>query len=319
MSRIPPGCRAIEPDLVAIAVGEGSAAAAVAVVGHLEQCVPCRETFERYRAVEALVAELRRVPGPDPMAARAELESRLVDLRRRRLAVGVFASPLGPVLLARSEEGVVAVEYLQAPTLASSRLARATGAELVEDRATTEGLFADLLDYLEGRRTRLDWPLDLRRVRGEFHRRVLQAAAALPYGAVTSYAGLAARVGVPQAPRAVAQALRHNPLPIVIPCHRVVGSDGDLTGYAGDRLDLKRRLLGVEGVPIEGGRRRPAVERRAMYVRPFEDSEYCLPTCESVGRRPLRELVLFGSRRAAEAAGLAPCRTCRPDLHPLRP
>jgi len=139
----------------------------------------------------------------------------------------------------------------------------------------------------------------------------------LPYGAVTSYAGIAARIGAPSAVRPVAQALRWNPLPIVIPCHRVIGNSGALTGYAGRRVELKQRLLAVEGVRTVAVRHDFKVEREAMYTMVTGDREYCVPTCGSLPSQPLSTLTLFGTRERAEAAGFAPCTSCRPDLHPL--
>jgi methylated-DNA-[protein]-cysteine S-methyltransferase len=197
------------------------------------------------------------------------------------------------------------------------RLAQLAGVNAVEDEARTEALHRDLLDYLDGRRTRLEWPLDLRWVRGDFQRRVLQATSRLPYGAVTSYAGIAREIGAPTATRAVAQALRRNPIPIAIPCHRVIGSSGDLTGYAGSKVALKQRLLAVEGVRTVTGGAALRVERRAMYVRYRAEREYCVPTCGALASTPLSELTLFGSRAGAETAGLLPCADCRPDLHPI--
>jgi hypothetical protein len=105
-------------------------------------------------------------------------------------------------------------------------------------------------------------------------------------------------------------------VPIAAPCHRVIGGSGDLTGYAGDKIGLKRRLLALEGVPV-AAHRSLHVERGAMYVRYLAETAYCLPTCGSLPSRPLAELTLFGSRARAEAAGLEPCTDCRPDLHPL--
>jgi len=210
------------------------------------------------------------------------------------------------------------VEYLESEAAGSSRLARLAGADAIEDTAQTEAFYRDLLDYLAGRRRRLEWPLDLRASSGEFQRRVLHATSRLPYGAVTSYGHIARAIGAPTATRAVAQALRWNPIPIAIPCHRVIGSSGSLTGYAGNKLGLKERLLSVEGVPV-GGSGAPHIERGAMYARYQADSEYCLPTCGALPTTPLVELTLFGSRERAEAAGLAPCSSCRPDLHPLHP
>ena len=139
----------------------------------------------------------------------------------------------------------------------------------------------------------------------------------LPYGAVTSYGHIARDIGAPSATRAVAQALRWNPVPIAIPCHRVIGSTGGLTGYSGNKIGLKQRLLAVEGVPIREPRR--ASDRAPRHVR-------ALPGGSRVLRAELRrsstpmsmaELTLFGSRDRAEAAGLTPCSSCRPDLHPI--
>lgn len=317
MSAANPTCREIERDLVAVAAGEAAPVAVRVVERHLAVCRGCRDELERYRVLEGMVTDLRRapLPGADPALSRAELESRLADIRARMVAYGVFSSPLGKILIARSELGISLVEYLESESAAKSHLARLAGGEMREDRAGVETVYHELLEYLDHRRTRLDWPLDLRWARSDFQRRVLTATAELPYGAVTSYAGIAQRIGTPSAVRAVAQALRRNPVPIVIPCHRVIGNGGDLTGYAGNKISLKRTLLSLEGVPLAVRARK--IERDHMYVRAGADSEYCVPTCGSLSRQSLAGLTLFGSRGHAEAVGLTPCTSCRPDLHPL--
>jgi methylated-DNA-[protein]-cysteine S-methyltransferase len=180
-----------------------------------------------------------------------------------------------------------------------------------------ERLQRELLDFIGGRRHELQWALDWRLARSDFERAVLEATAAIPYGAVASYAGVARRIGRPSAVRAVAQALRWNPLPIVVPCHRVIGTSGRLTGYAGDKIAWKQRLLTVEGVKLRAAQRDYRVAREAMYALGEGETEYCLPTCGSMGTRSLAEVTLFASREVAEARGLVPCTTCRPDLHPL--
>ncbi len=91
----------------------------------------------------------------------------------------------------------------------------------------------------------------------------------------------------------------------------------DLTGYAGHKVALKERLLALEGVHVLARHGTHRVDRRAMYVRQWGDGEYCLPTCGSLSRRPLADLELFASRERAQSVGLAPCTSCRPDLHPL--
>jgi O-6-methylguanine DNA methyltransferase len=314
-----PQCVAIEADLVASAAGEATEDTARRVQEHVERCSGCRDKLGRYRAIEGVVGRMRAAPSgsaEDEARARERLVARLSDVRRGRMTYGVFPSPLGHILIARTEEGIALVEYLGGDRDAQrSVLGRRPGLDAMEDSAGVEMFYRELLEYLEGCRARLDWPIDLRLTRSEFHRGVLRATAAIPYGAVCSYAGIACEVGRPTASRAVAQALRWNPLPIVVPCHRVVGSSGALVGYAGEKIDLKRRLLAVEGVSTPGGARIP---RASMYVTMPRESSYCLPTCAWIptADHP-HQFLFFGSRARAEAAGLAPCSDCRPDLHPL--
>lgn len=118
--------------------------------------------------------------------------------------------------------------------------------ERVLDRAARQ-----LTEYFSGVRRHFELPLALDG--GPFHRRAQLAMADIPYGQVLTYGQLAARLGVPRAARAVGQACRRNPLPIVLPCHRVVAADGGIGGYAGG-ADLKRALLAHEGVHLEDGR-----------------------------------------------------------------
>ncbi len=320
MTRKPQMCLEIEPDLVAAATGDAEPGAARRVEHHIDACGACRREFHRYREIEGVVGALRRAPAAAGEAlAREGLESRLADLRSRLVSYRVFPSPLGHILIARSEHGVSLVEYLHGRAdLRASRLSRVAGVELQEDGAEIETLYRELLEYLRGDRTRLEWPIDLRLARSDFHRAVLRATAAIPYGAVTSYAGIAVEIGRPAATRAVAQALRWNPLPIVVPCHRIIGTSGALTGYSGDRVGLKQQLLAVEGIRAIGPRSDSRVARNTLYHYDRNDQrEYCLPTCGDIARRPIGPVTLLASRELAGSLGLVPCTSCRPDLHPL--
>jgi methylated-DNA-[protein]-cysteine S-methyltransferase len=320
MSARAASCRQIEPDLVATATHEAPPDAAQRVAEHVRVCAPCRDELARYGEIHRAVGGLRAAPVAADAAARARqaLIERLADLRSRVIAYRIFASPLGRLLIARSEHGVSLIEYLDADAgLDASRLRGVVDARLTEGDGEVEALYQDVLDYLAGRRTRLEWPLDFRLARSAFHRRVLDAAAAIPYGAVVSYAGLAREIGQPSATRAVAQALRTNPLPIVVPCHRIIGASGALVGYAGDRVTLKEQLLAAEGVPLAHARASARIDRDVMYFRAGDDREYCLPTCGSIASQTLSAFTLFASRQRAESAGLAPCSSCRPDLHPI--
>ncbi len=320
MSQMPGVCREIQADLLAVAVKEAEPAARQRVEVHVARCAPCRGEFERYHAIDEALGELKSEPPPaaDLAQARAELEVGLADLRSRLVNYQVFPSPLGRILIAQSEQGVLLVRFLgKRATIAPGRLSREGGFEAVAGGGEVERLYQELVEYLQGKRTRLEWPIDLRMARSDFHRTVLQVTAQVPYGSVISYAGIAREVGKPAAVRAVAQALRWNPVPIAIPCHRVIGASGSLTGYAGNKIELKQRLLAVEGVPAVREERDFRVLREAMYIRNADEPEYCLPTCGSLPRRSLARLTLFGSRERAEAVGLRPCTTCRPDLHPI--
>lgn len=320
MSDKPAVCTRIQDDLLAAAMGEAAPGAARRVERHLAACASCRREFDEFRAVDGAVTALREGPLPsEPLArARERLETRLTDLRGRLLTYRIFPSPLGHILIARSELGISLVEYLERGTsLRASRLGRELGVELAEGGGELEAAYRELLEYLHGRRRRLEWPLDLRLARSDFQRAVLQATAAVPYGAVIPYAGIAQEVGRAAAARAVAQALRWNPLPIVIPCHRVIGTSGALTGYAGNKVGLKQRLLSLEGVPTVKRAGELGITAHAMYALYPGEREYCLPTCPSFVTQPPAPLTRFASREVAEAAGFAPCTTCRPDLHPI--
>jgi methylated-DNA-[protein]-cysteine S-methyltransferase len=109
----------------------------------------------------------------------------------------------------------------------------------------------ELDQYFAGKRTEFELPLDWRLTRG-FGRRVLRATARIPYGAVSTYKQVAAKAGSPRGSRAAGNALGANPLPIVVPCHRVLHSTGGLGGYTGG-LERKVALLGVEGYLLPAG------------------------------------------------------------------
>jgi O-6-methylguanine DNA methyltransferase len=315
----PTVCSRIEPDLAAVAAREADQATARRVGDHVSGCRSCRERLDAYERVERQTAALRERPAEASLveAARGRLEEGLADLRSRFARYAVFPSPLGDVLVARSEIGVVWVEYLSGRRGSSVSMLEEQGLEPIEDRAGLAAIGKTLGVYLAGGSRQLEWPVDLRLVRTPFQRSVLEATAAVPYGAVVSYKRIAQEIGRPEAVRAVAQALRHNPVALAIPCHRVIGTEGDLVGYAGGKTSLKEKLLTIEGVPVGHERKEHRVESRSMYVLAPHDNEYCLPSCPSLAKWPRGIPTMFGSRERAEAAGNRPCETCRPDLHPL--
>jgi O-6-methylguanine DNA methyltransferase len=315
-------CDRLEPDLLATAAGEVQPEVAERVEGHVRACASCRDDLRDYRAIEGALGEVRsaepRAHSGEVAASRERLESRLLDARSRILGYRVVPSPFGDILIARSELGIALIEYLDRVSSRDlHRLAEREGIELVEGGREIDALGHELVDYLGGRLSRLPWPLDFRLARSPFQRAVMEKTAGIPRGAVVSYTHLARDLGRPRAVRAVAQALRHNPLPIVVPCHRVIGASGSLVGYAGGETGRKERLLTLEGVPVVRGPRDYEINRDRMYVLMPGDREYCLPTCPSPEAVATRAPTFFASRQQAEAVGLEPCTTCRPDLHAL--
>lgn len=161
------------------------------------------------------------------------------------VAVRETDSPIGRLLLAATGEGIVRVAFaeVEGPAVLDD-LARRVGPRILTAPSRLEEATRQLGEYLEGRRRTLDLPLDLRLARG-YRREVVTALRGIGYGDTASYAELATRTGHPRAVRAVGTACATNPLPLVLPCHRVVRSDGSLGQYLGG-VEVKRRLLDLE-------------------------------------------------------------------------
>jgi methylated-DNA-[protein]-cysteine S-methyltransferase len=164
------------------------------------------------------------------------------------VAYDVTDSPLGPLFLAATERGLCRIAYDAEPEAEEELLARRFGARVLRAPRTLGETRRELDDYFDGRRRRFELPVDLAAV-GAFQREVLTRLASVPYGSVTTYGALAAESGRPRAARAVGGAMNRNPVPIVLPCHRVVGSDGRLVGYGGG-IERKIALLRLEGVQL---------------------------------------------------------------------
>jgi methylated-DNA-[protein]-cysteine S-methyltransferase len=181
-------------------------------------------------------ARLRR-----ELAARAEAED-LVDI-----AVERHDSPLGPILLGATTEGLVRIGLpSEDEDAVLDELARRISARVLRvPRDTVTRTRRELDEYFEGRRRTFDVTLDWRLTAG-FRREVLRATARIPYGQTASYRQVATQAGSPPAARAAGTALATNPLPILVPCHRVLRSDGAVGAYRGGP-DAKARLLSLEG------------------------------------------------------------------------
>ena len=183
---------------------------------------------------EAAVAALR-------LAERAEREG-LADV-----AYAAYDSPLGTGYVAATERGIVSVAL---PNRSADQfldqLAARISPRVLELRGRLGAALRELDQYFEGSRREFELPLDWRLVRSEFSSRVLHETAKLPYGVTSSYGEVAARAGNPRAYRAAGTALGRNPIPLVVPCHRVLQSGGGIGEYGGGP-EMKKWLLRMEG------------------------------------------------------------------------
>ncbi|MBA2535997.1 MAG: methylated-DNA--[protein]-cysteine S-methyltransferase [Actinobacteria bacterium] len=157
-------------------------------------------------------------------------------------------SPIGLLLVAATDQGVCRVAFDPEPERELATLARAFGTRVLRTPKPVEVVRRQLHEYFEGRRRAFELDLDLRATPA-FQQLVLHELARVRYGEVDTYGGLAAKIGKPRAARAVGGALNRNPVPIVLPCHRIVGASGSLVGYGGG-LERKRALLELEGAAI---------------------------------------------------------------------
>ena len=173
----------------------------------------------------------------------AATEAGLVDV-----SFDVADTQIGQLLLAVTERGLCRISFDPEPDRETETLARTFGVRVLRAPRQLDPVRRELDEYFEGRRRDFDLPLDLRGREG-FSLDILERLAQVPYGEVTTYKSLAVEAGNPRAARAVGTIMNRNPIPIVLPCHRVVGSNGSLVGYGGG-LERKRLLLDLEaGTP----------------------------------------------------------------------
>ena len=183
------------------------------------------------------------------MNVTADLDNRFRDAATRvgllDAAYDIVDSPVGPLLVAASERGLLRVSFDPDPERELEQLGRIAGPRVLRAPRAVDNVRRELDEYFEQRRDAFDLTLDLRDLT-PFSLRVLGELALVPYGATSTYGELAARAGKPGAARAVGTIMNRNPVPIVLPCHRIVGSTGALVGYGGG-LDRKVLLLRLEG------------------------------------------------------------------------
>ena len=240
----------------------------------------------------------------------AKLDEALQRIRRPQAAVGVVKSSLGDLLVALSASGVVLSHYVDET---SDIVAALTKLRLqfdpVEDQRAVATVAEEVDRYLTGQGNTLRHQVDLTLVSNPFQRKVLDKLQAVPRGAVISYQTLGAAVGSASSARAVGNALHNNPVPIYVPCHRVISSDGRIGGYGGG-TGRKLQLLRSEGFALGNDALR--VPDNVVWGH-RRTQIYCLTTCRAAARAGRGRMFVFADHKAARQAGLRPCKICRPD------
>lgn len=193
---------------------------------HMAICPVCRKWAVEYRILQRSAAGLR--------------DGSVIRWRG-------FDSPFGAMRVAASGAGLVALSWQDESddSFVANLEHRYPAIPVVRDGDRLGPAEAQLTEYFDRRRSRFDLPVDLTRL-GDFQRAVLDTASGLGFGETVTYTEIARRIGRPRASRAVGNALGRNPVPVVVPCHRVVRTDGSLGGYTGG-LRYKRALLDIEG------------------------------------------------------------------------
>jgi O-6-methylguanine DNA methyltransferase len=253
---------------------------------------------------DGLAADLRdlRALAPHSVGFGALVEAGLAD------RYATVDSPLGPIFVAWNGRGVSWVAPGDEPARFEARFTARVGRQIEAAASLPERLAGAIARRLAGdRRVRI--ALDLRG-HTPFEVAVWTKALEIPRGEVRPYGWIAAEIGRPKAVRAVGTALANNPVPLVVPCHRVVRSDGMIGQYSMGGPDAKRQVLAAEGLDIR------ALEAEAAAGIRFSGSDtthiVCHPTCRDARRVTGRHRVTFPSLAAAAAAGYRPCKHCRP-------
>ena len=253
-------------------------------------------------ALESGLAGLRE-PAPPGLAHATLVAVGLAD------DYAVIDSMVGPLRVVWNGRGVSEVSGETDDAVFESRFLARTGRRARQVSALPADLARKIERRLGGdRHNRI--ALDLRGST-EFEQAVWMKALEIPRGEVRPYGWIAVEIGRPKAVRAVGTALGHNPVPLIVPCHRVVRSDGMIGQYSLGGPRNKRTILAEEGADPD------ALEVLARAgIRYFGSDTthiYCMPTCRDARRTTERHLIHFASAKAASAAGYRPCRHCRPQ------
>jgi O-6-methylguanine DNA methyltransferase len=253
--------------------------------------------------VEAALVELR-TPAPDALLPDTLIAAGLAD------QYTVIETALGPVFVAWNGRGVSTITEAADKTVFENRFRKDFGRPIRRASAMPAALGRAIAARLAGDRTArvtVDW-----RGRTSFEQAVWKKALEIPAGEVRPYSWVAREIGRPKAVRAVGTALARNPIPLVIPCHRVVRVDGHIGEYGLGGPKNKRTILQAEGVDVDGLERMAGSGLR--YIGSDRTRIFCLPTCRNARRVTAGHQVQFHSEREATTRGYRACKVCRPAV-----
>jgi O-6-methylguanine DNA methyltransferase len=239
---------------------------------------------------------------PPTLAPRVLAAAGLVD------AFTQIRGPIGPLLVAWGPDGITAIERAGDESGFILEYETQHGRPLRRVERMPERLLRAVDRQLEGEHVR-DLPVDLRALT-EFERAVLRKTMEIPRGEVRPYAWVAREIGRPRAVRAVGSALAHNPIPFVIPCHRVVRADGRIGEYGAGGPAAKREVLAVEGV--DTSELEALADHGVRYFGSDTTKIFCYPSCRHARRTTERHRMHFRSGEDATSAGYRACLVCRP-------
>ena len=220
------------------------------------------------RAIDAMIGQTR-----------PRIERAMKILQRPQARVGVIPSQLGRLIVAESDRGIAGIHFLWTDGAERMLAMLRQKFDLIENEASARRVEAEIDRVFKGDFAALAHPLDLSLVESDFKRRAYVTLRKVPPGAVITYHQLAAAIGQPDAQRAVGTTMATNPIPIFVPCHRVIRSNGTIGNYGGG-VDNKIKLLGAEGFEVGRDLRLPS----GAVMGHRHTRSYCRPTCSAARR-----------------------------------
>lgn len=225
------------------------------------------------------------------------------------IGFAIASCALGRVLVGATEKGVCRVALGESDAGLRATLGSEYPAAIIREDAKRLGVWVSaIVRHLDGKQASLDLPLDV--CATAFQWKVWEALRAIPYGETRSYAEVAASIGVPRGARAVARACATNPVALIVPCHRVVRTDGTIGQYSLGGPENKRTILAAEG--LDPAAMEASAARGERLVGCASTHIVCWPTCRTGRHMLARNRRPFRSLADASAAGYRPCKICRP-------